>query len=364
MLRKRGNKWYYTIETYDEYGNRKRVERVGTEDKVETRKLAMKAQAEYETTLRIRAGQNITYGKVLDQWLASLPDSGLKVNTIKRYQSIVHVHLRPSLGRLVLKRITPRHLQEYLNSVPLGHESVNSIASAIKKSFAYAVVMCQYLEHSPADYLKVPRKMTVGTEGIAFSPDEMETIFSQFRRSDMRTAIYLSYYTGLRLGECCALTWDNVDLRNNEIYVCATLINDGGWMVQEIPKTKSSIRTVQIPAKLHEYLSEERLLAMTTRMKYGSYYTNTNFVCRHENGRGLTPDNIRYFNQWCKNALGHGSFHSLRHTYATMLLEHGADLELVSKQLGHSSIVITAKVYSHVLEKRKDKLVKIMDAAL
>lgn len=62
MLRKRGGKWYYTIETYDEFGRRKRVERAGTSDKLETRRLQRQAQADYEKTLRIRAGKIFPMG--------------------------------------------------------------------------------------------------------------------------------------------------------------------------------------------------------------------------------------------------------------------------------------------------------------
>ena len=70
---------------------------------------------------------------------------------------------------------------------------------------------------------------------------------------------------------------------------------------------------------------------------------------------------MRFFNQWVKANIGHGSFHTLRHTYATALLESGADLELVSKQLGHSNMTITAKFYSHVLEKRRKKIATLAD---
>lgn len=251
MLRKRGGKWYYTIETYDEFGRRKRVERAGTPDKLETRRLQRQAQAEYERTLRIRAGKNISYGNLLEDWLASLPGSGLKVNTIKRYRSIVNSWLLPDLGKKPLKRITPRILQDYVNGLPLSHSSINSLVTAIKNSFRYGVVMCQYLPSSPADYLRVPIKREVKEETIVFSGEEMDEIVSHFRKSDVGMAVYLAYYAGLRIGECCALEWEDVDLRENELSIHSTLVKDDGWQLQEMPKTKGSIRTVQIPEKLH-----------------------------------------------------------------------------------------------------------------
>lgn len=64
---------------------------------------------------------------------------------------------------------------------------------------------------------------------------------------------------------------------------------------------------------------------------------------------------------WCKEELGHGTLHSFRHTHATMLLELGESLEMVSKRLGHSSISITSRVYSHVLNKRNAKMLASLE---
>ncbi len=364
MLRKRGKKWYYSIETTDEYGRRHRVERAGTESYSDTRKLEREAQAEYDRKLRIRVGLNVTYGRLLDEWKETLPYTSLKPNTIKRYATIIEKHLRPVLGNTPIKKITPRMLQHFLNSQKLGYSSINSMCTVLKKSFRYAVVMCEYLETSPAQYLTVPREIKEVKEEVPFSSEELEKIFDRFADNDFATAIYLAYYAGLRIGECCSLTWRDVNLDDNEIHIHTTLVNSDGWIIQPIPKSRRSIRTVQVSQKLHYYLEQAHLSMMKNRFKYGPYYTESGFVVRHENGSGLTPDNIRYFNRWCKEELGHGSFHTLRHTYATNLLEAGADIELVSKQLGHSSISVTAQVYSHVLDRRKVRLISVLDQAL
>lgn len=155
-----------------------------------------------------------------------------------------------------------------------------------------------------------------------------------------------------------------MDLRGREIFVRRTAVRGDAWFVQDLPKTKSSVRHIPFPAALLPILEDARLRQSVARFKCGPFYVPGDFVCALDSGEMLTPDDIRAFNGWCKTAIGHGSFHVLRHTYATMLLEAGADLELVSKQLGHSSLSITARVYSHVLDRRKAKLVSIMDKAL
>ena len=104
-----------------------------------------------------------------------------------------------------------------------------------------------------------------------------------------------------------------------------------------------------------------RTLQQENEERYQEYYIRSDAVCRREDGKPLTPDDLRFFNQWVKKEIGHGSFHALRHTYATTLLENGADLELVSKQLGHSNLSITACYYSHVLETRQKQIAGLAD---
>lgn len=78
----------------------------------------------------------------------------------------------------------------------------------------------------------------------------------------------------------------------------------------------------------------------------------------------ITSNDMRYFCMYCKKKFNSGSFHSLQHTHATMLLENGLDIEYVSKRLGHSSIVITVKTYSNITKKKHDKAVKVLDKIL
>ena len=107
-----------------------------------------------------------------------------------------------------------------------------------------------------------------------------------------------------------------------------------------------------------------KLDQMKNRMKFGKFYSNSGLVCTVASGQMLLPNDFRYFNMWCKDKLGHGSFHVLRHTFATNLLEAGASLEMVSKTLGHASLNLTATTYSHVLDTRRNQLASLMDEAL
>ncbi len=366
-IRKRGDKYYYTVFYTDERGVRRRVERVGTDNLRDTKKLERAAQAAADRD-RYQASASITVDRFYEQWLEeALTENAFKVNTIRSYRAAVKNHILPQFSGMKLQALTPRLLQNFLNglSSSLSSASIRIICSALRTSLAYAADICEYIPDSPASRIHAPRCQTAPEETEIFSPEDIEAIFSRFKEGDpLFLLIRLAYYTGMRAGECCALQWPDVDLRRREIYVHQTAVQDVSWTVQELPKTRASVRRVSFAAALRPLLQEARLRQRKDRFRYGRYYREGNFVCAMECGSMTTPNNVRYFNQWCKDAIGHGSFHTLRHTYATMMLEAGADLELVSKQLGHSSLAVTARVYSHVLDRRKKKLVSLMDKAL
>lgn len=370
-IRKRGKKFYFTVDFTDENGVRRRVERVGCESLSDTKKMQRAAQTAADQD-RFHAEKAISVKRFYELWTAeSLLSGSYKPNTIRRYKSVIQNYIIPSFGEMKLRKLTPRILQNFLNDLrhTLSRSSIKSILAILKQSLAWAADIGQYIPDSPAVRLHVPKYYDAPDEIKVFRPDEMKRIFSRFpENSKLYLLIRLSYYTGMRLGECCALTWKNVDLSRREILIRGTVVNDGAWKVQKIPKTKSSCRAVSFGRALADILTATKKRQSLNRFKYGTFYSlgtvENNFVCTLESGEMMNPDDARYFNMFCKEEFGHGSFHTLRHTYATMLLEAGADIELVSKQLGHSSINITAQYYSHVLDKRRAKLTAYMDAAL
>lgn len=364
-LRKRGNKWYYTIESTNEDGSRRKSERAGTESKTETMKLWRQAQAAVDRGNVVPS--TITLAEFLSQWEDEvLNGNRYKPNTIKQYRSVMTMHILPNLGKHKLCKLTPRILQNFLNTLKadLAKSTVNIVCSVLKASMRYAVDYCGYLTTSPAANIHTPRYIEAPKKVEPFTPEEMQQILSHFAGNQIYGAILLAYYAGLRQGECCSLTWQDVDMQSHELTVAHTLVNDNGWVVQAIPKSQSSCRTIPFGQELYTRLNTLRNEQTKNQFQFGTYYQRGHFVCTWPSGEPLNPDDFRYFNQWTKKTFGHGSFHTLRHTYATMLLEHGADLELVSKALGHSSLNTTAQFYSHVLEKRKNQLISIMDEAL
>lgn len=355
-LRKRGKRWYYTIEIGTHNGKRKRIERLGGRTKAEAQKAFIATRARLDRTGMYRDDSDITVGVFMDHWLSQSVVVELKSNTFRRYQSVVEHHIKPVMGDMKIREITPLFLQNFLNEKKGGRSraTVASIYAVLKKSFAYAVDICQYIQSDPAVRIHVPKFDEKPHEISPFSSGEMQVILSKWEPGHQYyMAVRCSYYIGLREGECAALQWEDVDLDKNLVHIHATLLQDG--TIQQMPKSLSSDRVISFGKQMHDIFQSEKIRQLTARMEYGKYYQGHGFICCRTDGSMLRLDDFRYFRKWCRSNLNHGNFHTLRHTHATMLLEDGMELELVSKRLGHASILVTSKTYSHILQKRAKK---------
>ncbi len=361
-FRKRGKKWYYIISVVDYNGERKTISRVGGKTKEEAAKAA---RANLAATMDEygfwEEPEKMSFGRYLDLFMTEYVETHLRPATIKSYKGVIENHIKPAFGEMPLQRLTPRPLQNFLNEKrkELSKSSICILKNVLRKSLSYAVDTCGFIGHNAAAHLAMPFVESTPKKTHVFTDTEIEKIFEKFPKGHkFHMAITLSYYTGMRLGECLSLRWSDIDMGARTIYVHTTMYDDGGaGYVQDMPKTQSSIRTIPISSKLVQELKDMKEFQARQKIAYGKYWMGEGFVCVQDNGKNLTASRLRYFAQWCKAAFGDGSFHSIRHTHATKLLESGLDLELVSKRLGHSSIVLTAKVYSHVLENR-DKLTR------
>lgn len=367
-IRKRGKKYYYTLEYTDDEGKHHRHERCGGLTAKEAKIAWRAAMSEIDKTGGFYEEGNIKLEMLLNEWLVHFEGTNPRENTLRSYRSIVKNHIVPELGTMQLKRIKPKHLQNLLNqkSKNLSQGTLIIIRSVLKQSFVYATDFCEYIFRNPAANIKLPKYLTPTKEATTFTSEQINALSQKFPHGHhLYMPLMLSYHTGMRVGECLGLRWDDVNLQDRTIRVQATMIeNESGAVIQEAPKSLSSNRILPFGDKLYQIFKAEKAHQAGLRLAAGPFFQNNNLVCCHYDGSLLSSSDIRWFNIFCKKSFGEGSFHTLRHTHATMLLEAGLELELVSKRLGHSSIAITAKIYSHVLEKRTTRTVNMLNNIL
>lgn len=312
----------------------------------------------------------MTYSDYLDEFMKVYVEPNLKPNSQDAYRRTIKNIIKPALGHFQLNKLTALNIQIAVNGMEEKYSSgsLEQILGIIKRSLTLAVTFFNYLSQNPAKAVHVPKRAKEDKKSKdmeVFGPDEIEKIFLAFPPTHAFFApTRIAWYTGMRLGECLGLQWKDIDMESQIIHVKHTLL-DKHDIELGTPKTKRSIRTVPFGQNLKKTLERIKEIQTARKRLYPAYYEESDFVCTKSNGKIVTADRMRYFNIWCKEKIGFGSFHTLRHSHATYLLAEGWGIDDVSKRLGHSSPQLTSTVYSHISKERIAKLIsKLEDLSL
>ena len=363
-IRKKGNKWYYRIEIPDGKGGKKYTERVAGTTKKSAELAYWHAIEKNIAEGPFISPSAMTVSKYLEMWISDYVEINLRETTIKSYKSAIKYHINPAIGNVKIDKLTSLQIQHMINSKTEKYSkaTINHILIVLKAALNYAVSPCNFIKINPAKNIRKANKAKPPQQTMIFTPEQINKILEKFPEGHhYHLAIMMAYHTGLRVGEVLGLHWNDISLDESELSVKGTMTESG--IYQPFTKSMSSMRTIIYSKKLQEMLKKEHEKQLSIKNKIKSYNKN-DYVCVREGGRRISTLDMRYFNAWCKETFGKGySFHSFRHTHASMLLEagDGHNLEMVSKRLGHSNINITAKVYSHILSRRKGSMLNMLN---
>jgi integrase len=203
----------------------------------------------------------------------------------------------------------------------------------------------QLLNTNPCDLANAPKATEIKMK--YWEPDEIQLYLEKIKNEKLFTVTLLAVHTGCRLGELCALKWEDIDLINKTLSVDKTLQRINGKLTLKKPKTKKSSRIVTLLDSTAVFLKKlknehiERKLEKNIPME---------FVLCWEDGRPIDPLYISH--NFPKMLQNHNipliRFHDLRHTHATLLLKLGTNAKAISERLGHSTVSFTLDTYSHV----------------
>lgn len=377
-VRKRGNNWYYRIDLAKKDDKRNQVERYGGKTYQEALRTLRRVIQKYESTGKVTSNDKVSVHDYLNFWFENYVEKHLTTNTQINYRNILDKYIFPELGGYEMKKVTPEVLQHFIDSVAestsykkdsttLSKHSVEIILSVVKEAFKQAVHPWQVIDNSPALYITLP-KYRIGKK----TKQDLKIIsLPQFKRIQelipnhhpFYMPMMIAFFTGMRRGEVCGLEWNNVDLINGSIAVHQQMLQYSAHDIRiGKPKTAAGYRTIQIGQELLDIFLKQKSRQSKNRLKYGKYYYDSNFVCTNENGKPVTPNQIKYYSDMIQRELGFPfNFHSLRHTHATMLLEAGAKPKEVQVRLGHSKISTTLDTYIHLTTQAKKATANLFD---
>jgi integrase len=241
----------------------------------------------------------------------------------------------------------------------------------LRKALSQAVRDCLLLRNVAAG-VKPPRASAPGEEIKPLDSEECAAFLEASRGERLEVLYVLAIHCGLREGELLTLRWEDVDLEavKPALLVRRTLTRgeDGrGWAVGTSTKSGKG-RRVLLTRRAVAALKDHRKRQLEERMRLAGLWHDQGLVFPNETGSPLNPSNLR--NRSFKRIKARAGvrkdlrFHDLRHTCATLLLNEGVNVKVVSELIGHASIISTLNTYSHVLPDMQDSAADAMEGAL
>lgn len=289
------------------------------------------------------------YKDWLYEWLELYVKATTNERTYNKYRQQAERYIIPTLGGYDANDISAIELQKFsydLTERGLASNTVNSIVSILKSSLKKGAKL-GVIDKQYSDVIVRPKSRE--HKVTCFNKTEQKKIerYVFGRNKPMLFGIVLCLYTGLRIGELLALTWDDVDFQKGTLSVtksCHDSWNDNRYVkILDPTKTQSSERIIPLPRQI------------VAHMKALRKSTDAKFVVIGKSEYGAEVRSYqRTFSIVLKNLdIAHKGFHALRHTFATRALEMGMDIKTLSEILGHRNPTVTLCRYSHSLMEHK-----------
>lgn len=304
-------------------------------------------------------------------WFETYGMQGRKPSTIQLYKNSYNKHLRDKIGNIPINELKRYDLQSAFN---------NLLAKGLKSSTVEIIKYCihnilemavdeEFINRNPARGIILPKEPKKYRE--ALKKEDLKQFFD-FLSKDKFYSFYepffqVLFFTGMRVGECCALTWEDVDFENRTIRVNKTQIRLNKEIYIGTPKSRSSFRVVPMNdivykslCRLYKKRGGERDVSKSSLQ----YISDTGRICGivsdflffSTRNRILTESTVRqiiiHITLKKTNMKKINKFvpHQSRHTFASLAYEAGLDVKYTSLILGHSSINTTMDSYTHLSE--------------
>jgi integrase len=343
--------WSYIIDIGRETnGKRRQMGKGGFPTKAAARSALQEVSSLLLTEVNV---QNMTVGEYLEIWLAGKHE--LKPKTVSLYRSSIDLYLAPHLGDIGLLELRAHHLDRFYAAIaigirgrPLSPSSVRRIHAALRSALNTAVKR-RLIPYNPALHVELAPETPHRPK--PWTAEQCQLFLSESREDRLSALYHLMIVTGLRRGEAIGLRWEDVDLESQCLFVTQQITDVRGKLVVGTPKTRRGRRVVPVDMLTVDLLREHQRVQDAEQAAWGSASRHQGLVFCREDGRPLRPEFVtRHFQALAiKAGLPAIRLHDLRHTNASLALAAGIDIKVVSERLGHSTMAVTADLYTHVV---------------
>jgi len=298
--------------------------------------------------------------------------------TEQGYDELLRNQILPHIGDLKLQRLTARDIERWhavlLTSGRKGPNGRPAQGGVSPRTVGHAHRILNKALREAVRLELVLRNVCTAQRPPKIVPVEMH-ILSPAQVRDFPTALdghefaapaVTALFTGLRRGEILALRWSNVDLTAKLLKVRESLEQTKAGLRFKPPKSRAGVRDVALPDIIIEVLREQRKRLLERRLLLGQGKLSDNdLVFPAWDGSPQGPE--AFSAAWARFAQEHGlevTFHELRHTHASQLIDAGVPLPEIAHRLGHSSPAITLSTYAHMFTKDDSKAAKAINDAL
>jgi len=320
----------------------------------EVKEKLKKAMEEAQGLDVIRSGQ-YTVAEWIRLWFETYSKPSLREASAENYRNYIENHIIPHIGEIKLNKLTPLDIQRMYNETKTSGRVQRykdmkdlSVSNRLVRGMHMVLHGCLdqavregLLTKNPTNDCKIPKLEK--KEMKVIPPEQVGAYLKEAENHGVLPMFYLELTSGLRRGELLALLWTDLDIQNRTISVSRQVNAFKGELKVSRPKTENSIRTIVIPQKTVDLLIEEHEKHPNNPYMFPSPVT----------GGMYHPDAVgRIHKKILKRAgIQDIRFHDLRHTFATLAINSGADIKTLSGMLGHYSAGFTLDTYTHATRK-------------
>lgn len=341
-ITKRRDRWI--IDFYDQHGKR----RWKTLPKGTTKKAAKAVLNDIED--KVNKGVYIPnkrmpgFPEVAELWLEGKKPN-IRGSTYEQYRGHVENHLKPFFEGILINRIGYDQVEQFIShsySEGVTIPTLKKILINLGAIMTYAVRK-RFIDYNPVRDIEKPKGQSKHDESKdlnILNPAQLISLFDAAPDLKHRTIFMVAATTGLRQGEILGLKWSDIDWFNNQVHVNRTYNHFAFYD----PKSRTSKRKVDAPPQAMKQLKEWRLACPRCDL---------DLVFPSENGKPLSALNMinrKFIPTLTKAKLRKIRFHDLRHTYASIQIDLGANPKYIQSQMGHSSIKVTLDTYGHLMK--------------